>query len=152
MIENSASDDREIVVELTADGEKPERVSFKASEVLSHHGEGRTWDELLNDPHQYLQMSLAEDYALYAFKRRFGDMGVYEVNVIAGLGGPVSGLDESYFRVWADGTVQSSEDGDPYSWMSDDFQRIPAANADDALAIAQATWSGRPHRSPGNTG
>lgn len=78
--------DCQIVVDLTAAaGEKPERVTFKASEVLCHHQETRTWDEIASDPHQHLQMSLAEDYALWAFKRRFGDMEEYEVHVVSGL-------------------------------------------------------------------
>ena len=39
-------------------------------------------------------------------------------------------------RVWPDGTVQSSEDGAPYSWMSDDFMTIHAADEDEALSLA----------------
>ncbi len=77
--------DCEIVVDLAAAGEKPERVTFRASELLRHHQEARTWDEIASDPHQHLQMSLAEDYALWAFKRRFGDMEEYEVHVVSGL-------------------------------------------------------------------
>ena len=40
------------------------------------------------------------------------------------------------YRVWPDGTVQATEDGEPYSWMSDDFMVIHAADEDEALSIA----------------
>ena len=43
---------------------------------------------------------------------------------------------QTAYRVWPDGTVQSSEDGEPYSWMSDDFMVIHAADEDEALSIA----------------
>lgn len=72
-LENRDNGDRETVV-------------FPAVDVLAHHGETRSWEELASDPsHQHLQMSLAEDYALYAFKRRYGDEGDYEVTVLNGL-------------------------------------------------------------------
>lgn len=45
--------------------------------------------------------------------------------------------DGPHYRVWPDGTVQSSEDGEPYSWMSDDFLRVVADCQEDALAIAE---------------
>ena len=40
------------------------------------------------------------------------------------------------YRVWPDGTVQATEDGEPYSWMSDDFMVIRAADEDEALLLA----------------
>ncbi len=36
------------------------------------------------------------------------------------------------FRVWPDGTVQAVEDSAPYSWMSDDFAVVRAADEADA--------------------
>lgn len=39
-------------------------------------------------------------------------------------------------RVWPDGTVQSTEDGAPYSWMSDDFLLVNAVSEEQALLIA----------------
>lgn len=63
-----------------------EIVEFNALDVLKHHGETRTWQELVLDPsHQHPQISLAEDYALYRFRRRHGDMRSYEVDVLSGL-------------------------------------------------------------------
>lgn len=60
-----------------------ETVEFKSSEVLAHNGETREWDELAKDSqHQHLQTSLAEDYALWTFKRKFGDQREYRVDVI----------------------------------------------------------------------
>jgi hypothetical protein len=40
------------------------------------------------------------------------------------------------YRVWPDGTVQAFEDGEPYSWMSDDYAVVDAYNEDDAVAKA----------------
>lgn len=83
-----------IKVELRdADG-AVEDVEFRASEVLKHNGETRSWAEVGRDPsHQHLQMSLAEDYALYAFKRQYGDMEPYETNVLEGLSDQEEELD-----------------------------------------------------------
>jgi len=39
-------------------------------------------------------------------------------------------------RVWPDGTVQSTEEGAPYSWMSDDFLVVNAENEEQALLLA----------------
>ncbi len=44
--------------------------------------------------------------------------------------------EQSNYRVWPDGTVQATEDGEPYSWMSDDFMVIRAAGEDEALLLA----------------
>ena len=46
--------------------------------------------------------------------------------------------DQTEFRVWPDGTVQAVEDGEPYSWMSDDFMRVWAYTEDEAVAKAAA--------------
>ncbi len=46
------------------------------------------------------------------------------------------GLRGPNFRVWPDGTTQSSEDGEPYPWMSDDFLQIDAGSEEEALEIA----------------
>ena len=43
--------------------------------------------------------------------------------------------DQIAYRVWPDGTVQSIEDGEPYSWMSDDFIVIHAKNEDEARTL-----------------
>ena len=40
------------------------------------------------------------------------------------------------YRVWPDGTVQSTEDGAAYTWMSDDYIRVEARSEDEALWIA----------------
>ena len=40
------------------------------------------------------------------------------------------------YRVWPDGTVQSTEDGAAYTWMSDDYMRVEATSEDEALRIA----------------
>lgn len=55
--------------------------------------------------------------------------------------------DDGGYRVWPDGTVQATEDGEPYSWMSDDFMVIKAENEEEALAMATAPWLG--HRCAG---
>lgn len=39
---------------------------------------------------------------------------------------------QSDYRVWPDGTVQATEDGEPYSWMSDDFAVIRAGSPEEA--------------------
>lgn len=44
----------------------------------------------------------------------------------------------STYRVWPDGTVQDVEEGDPYSWMSDDYQLVLAGSEEDAALIAGA--------------
>lgn len=73
-------------VELRNSDGEVEEFDFRASDVLKYHGETRSWAEVGRDEsHQHLQMSLAEDYALYTFKRAFGDMDPYEVDVVAGL-------------------------------------------------------------------
>lgn len=42
------------------------------------------------------------------------------------------------FRVWPDGTVQQVSESEPvYSWMSDDYQVVEAADEDDALRRAR---------------
>jgi hypothetical protein len=46
--------------------------------------------------------------------------------------------DQEQFRVWADGTVQPVEDGDPYTWMSDDFSVVWAYTEDEARVKANA--------------
>lgn len=40
------------------------------------------------------------------------------------------------YRVWLDGTVQSTEDGAAYTWMSDDYIRVEARSEDEALWTA----------------
>lgn len=40
------------------------------------------------------------------------------------------------YRVWSDGTTQMVEDGAPYSWMSDDYELVLAASAEDAGSTA----------------
>ena len=63
-----------------------ETVEFTANDVLAHNGDTRSWEEVGNDPsHQFAQASLAEDYALYFFRRRHGDQGDYRVDVLSGL-------------------------------------------------------------------
>lgn len=50
------------------------------------------------------------------------------------------------FRVWPDDTVQAVDDGAPYSWLSDDFLVVQAADEEAALgaahAIENAAWAG----------
>lgn len=60
------------------DGE--EVVEFQAAEVLAHHmpGSKHGWDDLSEQD----QMSFAEDYALWAFKRKFGDHREYRVDIL----------------------------------------------------------------------
>lgn len=43
---------------------------------------------------------------------------------------------KSTYRVWPDGTVQATEDGEPYSWMSDDFMEVDAMDEDEARSLA----------------
>lgn len=54
-----------------------------------------------------------------------------------------AGPDSEYviYRVWPDGTLQSVEEGAPYSWMSDDFVLISAADEASALELASARES-----------
>lgn len=40
--------------------------------------------------------------------------------------------DETRFRVWPDGTVQATEDGEAYSHMSDDYKLVWAYDEDEA--------------------
>ena len=40
------------------------------------------------------------------------------------------------YRVWPDGTVQAVSDGEPYSWMSDDYRVVYAHNETEAEAKA----------------
>ena len=85
----SKDSDPLIKVRLRDSESQDEEVEFNASDVLKHNGENRSWAELGRDPlHQHAQMSMAEDYALYAFKRKFGDMEAYEATVLEGLDGP----------------------------------------------------------------
>lgn len=42
------------------------------------------------------------------------------------------------YRVWPDGTVQAVDDGEPYNWMSDNFQLVIAESGEDAVLIAAA--------------
>ena len=44
--------------------------------------------------------------------------------------------EKSAYRVWPDGTVQAVEDGEPHSWMSDDFITVCATNGEDAWRLA----------------
>ena len=44
--------------------------------------------------------------------------------------------DQSTYRVWPDGTVQSVEEGAAHTWMSDDYMRVEATSEDGALRIA----------------
>ncbi len=46
--------------------------------------------------------------------------------------------DQIAYRVWPDGTVQATEDGEPYSWMSDDFMEVDAMDEDEARSLAGA--------------
>lgn len=74
-----------IRVELVGEAGR-ETVEFNALDVLKYHEEPRTWQELvLDEEHQHLQMSLAEDYALYHFRRKFGDKADCQVTILSGL-------------------------------------------------------------------
>jgi len=46
--------------------------------------------------------------------------------------------DQIAYRVWPDGTVQATEDGEPYSWMSDDFMVVHAMDENEARLLAGA--------------
>lgn len=37
----------------------------------------------------------------------------------------------SVYRVWPDGTAQDVDDGDPYSWMSDDYWIVTNADTEE---------------------
>ncbi len=54
----------------------------------------------------------------------------------ASASSPAGNDEQLAYRVWPDGTVQATEDGEPYSWMSDDFMVIRAADEDEALLLA----------------
>ncbi len=56
-----------------------EEIEFHASDVLAHHMPGSThgWNDLSEQD----QQSFAEDYALWAFKRKHGDHTEYRVDV-----------------------------------------------------------------------
>lgn len=41
------------------------------------------------------------------------------------------------YRVWPDDTVQDYADGNPYNWMSDDYQLIDAETPEQALSISK---------------
>ncbi|ABM57179.1 hypothetical protein [Verminephrobacter eiseniae] len=56
--------------------------------------------------------------------------------VSASASSPVGNDEQLTYRVWPDGTAQATEDGEPYSWMSDDFIVIHAADEDKARALA----------------
>ena len=43
---------------------------------------------------------------------------------------------QSTYRVWPDGTVQDTEEGEPYSWLSDDYMVIHAVDEDEAQSLA----------------
>ncbi|AVO43454.1 hypothetical protein [Simplicispira suum] len=47
-----------------------------------------------------------------------------------------SGSEYDFYRVWPDGTLQAVGDGAPYSWMSDDFVLISAADEESARELA----------------
>ena len=47
--------------------------------------------------------------------------------------------EKSAYRVWPDGTVQAVEDGEPYSWMSDDFIVVYAMNDEEAWRLSPAS-------------
>lgn len=49
--------------------------------------------------------------------------------------------DKLAYRVWPDGTVQATEDGGPYAWMSDDFMLIRASDENEALALAGVSYT-----------
>jgi hypothetical protein len=84
-----------IKVELRDSEGRAEVVEFNASDVLKHNDDARSWAEVGRDEkNQHAQMSWAEDYALYAFKRKYGDMADYEVTVLEGLSEPDESLDE----------------------------------------------------------
>lgn len=40
---------------------------------------------------------------------------------------------ENEYRVWPDGTIQCVEDGEAYTWMSDDFIVVRAQCEDEAM-------------------
>lgn len=40
---------------------------------------------------------------------------------------------ENEYRVWPDGTIQCVEDGEAYTWMSDDFIVVRAESEDAAI-------------------
>ena len=40
------------------------------------------------------------------------------------------------FRVWPCGTVQVVEDGEPYSFLSDDFEEIFASSEEEAVSLS----------------
>ena len=54
----------------------------------------------------------------------------------ASASSPAGNDEQLAYRVWPDGTVQATADGEPYSWMSDDFMVIRAADEDEALLLA----------------
>ena len=56
----------------------------------------------------------------------------------ASASSPAGNDEQLAYRVWPDGTVQGTEDGEPYSWMSDDFMMIHAADEDEARSLANA--------------
>ena len=49
-----------------------------------------------------------------------------------------TGSADAAYRVWPDGTVQSTEDGQPHQWMSDDFLVVSASSEEEALAKARS--------------
>ena len=51
-------------------------------------------------------------------------------------------LEKSAYRVWPDGTVQAVEDGEPYSWMSDDFIVVYAMNDEEAWRLLPSIKGG----------
>lgn len=104
---SAMAEDPLIVVELIDEDRHVQQVEFRASSVLAHHGEKRTWAEVGADPkHQHLQHSMLEDYVLWSRKRAFGDMHEYYVNVIS-MGS------ESPAPLAAAGTAQAPEDHSP---------------------------------------
>ena len=55
--------------------------------------------------------------------------------------------DEIQFRVWPDGTVQSVEDGEPYSHMSDDYALVWAFY-EDLARDKVINWVNGPKETP----
>lgn len=79
--ENTAHGAADPVIQVRLENDDGEEVvEFRASAVLAHHmaGSKHGWNDLSEQD----QMSFSEDYALWAFKRKFGDHGEYRVDVL----------------------------------------------------------------------
>ena len=84
-----------ISVRLEGD-DSEEIVEFSAADVLAHNEETRSWEQIASDAgNSFAQESMAEDYALFRFKRKYGDHGDYHVTVLAGLTDVKSKADDS---------------------------------------------------------